>query len=170
MLPTVATPASLNPSVADAPIATVIAINGAGERGAKRSSAKMITSTQMAIAIVATEACGSSCAIANKSRKNPVFSICTPSSFGIWSTTITNPMADLKPVRTGSEMKFATKPSLSTDAATSITPVRTASVALATIRAPESPPGTARPSSAATRIASVVVVLTLSGRDVPSSA
>ena len=79
-------------------------------------------------------------------------------------------MPDLKPVSTGSEMKLATKPSRSTDAATSMAPMSTASVAPAAIRAPGSPPGTARPSSAAARIAIVVVVLTLSGRDVPSSA
>ena len=33
-----------------------------------------------------------------------------PSSFGIWSRTITHPMPALNPTRTGSEMKFATNP------------------------------------------------------------
>ena len=33
-----------------------------------------------------------------------------PSSFGTWSSTITSPMPALNPVRTGSEMKLATKP------------------------------------------------------------
>ena len=79
-------------------------------------------------------------------------------------------MADLKPVSTGSEMKFATNPSRSTLAATSISPTSTASVAAASASSPASPPGTARPSAEPVRMAIVVVVLTLSGRDVPSSA
>ena len=79
-------------------------------------------------------------------------------------------MPDLNPVSTGSEMKSATKPSRSTAAATRNAPQTIASVALAAISAPASAPGAARPNSATVRIASVVVVLTLSARDVPSSA
>ena len=56
------------------------------------------------------------------------------------------------------------------DASPSRTPTRTDSVAAAAMSAAASPPGAARPSSAAVRIAIVVVVLTLSGRDVPSKA
>ena len=77
--------------------------------------------------------CGRCCTIASKSRKKPALSMWMPSSFGIWSTTITRPMPDLNPVSTGSEMKFATKPSRSTDAATSMAPISTASVAPAAI-------------------------------------
>ena len=49
-------------------------------------------------------------------------------------------------------------------------PTSTESVAATPIRLAASPPGAARPSSAAVRMAMVVVVLTLSGREVPSSA
>ena len=50
------------------------------------------------------------------------------------------------------------------------TPTSIASVADAAISSPADPPGAAWPSAAALRIAIVVVVLTLSGRDVPSAA
>ena len=93
-----------------------------------------------------------------------------PSSFGTWSTTITRPMPDLNPVSTGSEMKFATKPSRSTVASTSTSPTMTDSVAAATASSADPPPGAASASADAVRMAMVVVVLTLSGRDVPSSA
>ena len=83
---------------------------------------------------------------------------------------MTTPMPDLKPVRTGSEMKFAMKPSRSNEPSASRTPTSTDSVAAATIRAAGSPPGAERASCEAVRMAMVVVVLTLSGRDVPSSA
>ena len=81
---------------------------------------------------------------------------------------MTRPMPDLNPVRTGSEMKFATKPRRSADAISSRTPTSTASVAEAVTSSAPPPPGATRPSSAAVRMASVVVVLTLSTRDVPS--
>ena len=93
-----------------------------------------------------------------------------PSSFGIWSTTITRPMPDLNPVSTGSEMKLATKPSRSADASTSIAPTRIASVADAATRSAAAAFGAASPRAAADKIAIVVVVLTLSGREVPSTA
>ncbi len=67
-------------------------------------------------------------------------------------------------------MKFATKPSRNADAATNTTPTIAVSTAVAPNIAVGSPSGTASPSCAAVRIASVVVVLTDSGRDVPSSA
>ena len=67
-------------------------------------------------------------------------------------------------------MKFATKPSRRSEANTSIAPTNIAKVAPAIANSAAPPLGTASPSSAAARMASVVVVLTLSGRDVPSSA
>ena len=54
--------------------------------------------------------------------------------------------------------------------ATSRMPTSTDSVAAAAIRLAGSPPGADRPSCAAVRMAMVVVVLTLRGRDVPSRA
>ncbi|CAG4902349.1 hypothetical protein R69919_03066 [Paraburkholderia gardini] len=93
-----------------------------------------------------------------------------PSSFGIWSTTMTIAIPALNPVSTGPEMKFARKPSRNTDASTRITPTINVSVAVAIISSAGLPSGAARPSAAATRMASVVVVLTPSGRDVPVNA
>ncbi len=84
-----------------------------------------------------------------------------PRSFGTWSSTMTTPMPALKPIRTGSEMKLATKPSRRTDATTRIAPTRSVSVAEARRRDCRVPPPAATPlSSAPTRMAIVVVVLT----------
>ena len=93
-----------------------------------------------------------------------------PSSFGTWSSTITSPIPALKPVRTGTDMKLATKPRRSTEATISRLPVSAVSVAVAVISRPGSPSGTTSASWAATKIAKVVVELTLSTRDVPSNA
>jgi hypothetical protein len=79
-------------------------------------------------------------------------------------------MPDLKPINTGSEMKLATKPKRNTDASTSIAPTSIARVAPAASNAAVPPSGTASPNAAAASMAMVVVVLTLSGREVPSSA
>ena len=76
----------------------------------------------------------------------------------------------MNPVSTGSEMKFATNPSRSADASTSIAPTMIASVAAAATSSVAEAFGTASPRAAADRIAIVVVVLTLNGRDVPSTA
>ena len=130
----------------------------------------MSTSSSTASSSVASDVSGSSCVIARRSRKNPAFSMCTPSSFGIWSTTITRPMPDLNPVSTGSEMKLATKPSRSTAASHEQCADEDRERRAGHDQRAASPPGAARPSSAAARIAIVVVVLTLSGREVPSSA
>jgi len=83
---------------------------------------------------------------------------------------MTSPMPALKPVSTGVDMKFARNPSRRTDAPISSTPVSAVSVAAATVSLTGSPSGTANPSCAPVRIASVVVELTLSTRDVPMSA
>ena len=79
-------------------------------------------------------------------------------------------MPALKPVSTGVDMKFATKPSRSSRAASSIAPTSAVSVAVAVISRAGSPSGTVSPSCVPARIASVVVELTLSTREVPSSA
>ena len=77
-------------------------------------------------------------------------------------------MPALKPVSTGAEMNVATNPSRSMRAPTSSAPTSNVNVAVATASFTGSPSGTARPSSVPVRIASVVVELTLSTRDVPS--
>ena len=167
--PTVATPCAGRSSSAEAAIAAATATSGAGTRGTKCSSPKISTTTAAETASVTRDVCGRCARIAKMSRKKPVLSMCTPSSFGNWSTTITNPMPDLNPTSTGSEMKFATKPSRSTQAASSTSPTITASVAAATSRSTPAPRATV-PNADPARIAIVVVVLTLSGREVPSSA
>ena len=83
---------------------------------------------------------------------------------------MTIPMPALKPVRTGAEMKFATKPSFSTDAIARIAPASAVSVAVATMSFAGSPSGTAIANCVAVRMVSVVVELTLRTRDVPRNA
>ena len=104
------------------------------------------------------------------SAKKPCLVMWTPSSLGSWSSTITRPIPALKPVSTGVEMKFATKPRRSSRASSSIAPTRAASVAVAVTSLPGSLSGTARPNCVPARMASVVVELTLSTREAPSSA
>ena len=79
-------------------------------------------------------------------------------------------MPALKPDSTGSEMKVARKPRRRTDASTSSTPTINASVAEARRSIAGSPSGTTNARLAPVRIAIVVVVLTLSTRELPSTA
>ena len=79
-------------------------------------------------------------------------------------------MPDLNPVKTGLEMKLATKPSRSTEANISITPVIAVKVAVAVSSRAGSPSGTTSASCVPVRMASVVVELTLRTRDVPIKA
>src|SRR5262245_1275474 len=79
-------------------------------------------------------------------------------------------MPALKPVSTGDEMKFATKPNRNSRANTNIAPTSAVSVAVAVTSFAGSPSGTASPSCVPARMASVVVELTLKTRDEPSSA
>jgi len=83
---------------------------------------------------------------------------------------ITTAIAALNPTSTGSEMKLAMKPNRSTAATTSMTPTRTASAVPAATSPAVSAPGMTSRSADPTRIAIVVVVLTLSERDVPRNA
>ena len=106
----------------------------------------------------------------SRSGKKPCLVMWVPRSLGIWSSTITRPMPALNPVNTGAEMKSATNPRRITRASTSIAPTSAVSVAVAVTSLAGSPSGTTSASSVPARIASVVVELTLSTRDVPSSA
>ena len=94
----------------------------------------------------------------------------TPSNFGIWSSTMTNAIPALKPIKTGSEMKLATKPNRRSAASRRMAPTRRVRVADAFVNEVGSPATATRLSAVAARMASVVVVLTLSGRDVPTIA
>ena len=110
------------------------------------------------------------CTTLRRSWKNPCLVIWMPRSFGTWSSTITSPIPALKPVSTGAEMKLATNPRRISLARISIAPTSAVRVAVAVTSFAGSPSGTARPSWVPARIASVVVELTLSTRDEPSSA
>ena len=88
-----------------------------------------------------------------------------PSSLGSWSRMMTTPIPALNPIRTGSEMKLATKPRRRAHAATRIAPTSSDSVADARRSACGSPAALER--LAPVRMASVVVVLTLNTLDVP---
>jgi hypothetical protein len=83
---------------------------------------------------------------------------------------MTTPMPALKPTSTGSEMKFATNPNRNADASVSRMPTSSVNVTAACRSAAGSPFGTTCASSVPVRIAIVVVVLTLSTREVPSTA
>ena len=106
------------------------------------STAKVAAAT----ASVIIDVWGRCCVTLTRSRKKFCLVMWIPSSFGTWSSTITRPMPALKPVSTGVEMKVATKPSLSTRAASSIAPTSAVSVAVAVMSCPRSPSGTVRPS------------------------
>ena len=123
-----------------------------------------------ATASVNSEVSGTCCATLRRSRKKPCFAMWIPRSFGIWSSTITRPIPALKPVRTDVEIKLATNPRRISLARSSIAPTNAVRVAVAVTSFAGSPSGTARPSCVPARIASVVVELTLSTRDEPSSA
>ena len=123
-----------------------------------------------ATASVISAVSGMCCATLTTSKKKPRLAMWIPRSFGTWSSTITKPIPALKPVSTGAEMKLATNPRRISLASNSIAPTSPVSVAVAVTSFAGSPSGTARPSCVPARIASVVVELTLSTRDEPSSA
>ena len=170
MSPTVDTPKSLKPKNQDAAIPPPTAANGAGECGHRRSIPARAISAISATASVSSEVSGMCWMMLSASWKNPCLVIWMPSSLGIWSRTMTQPIPALKPVRTGVEMKLATKPRRSSEAATRIRPVSAERVAAAVISRAGSPSGTARPSWVPAKMASVVVELKLRTREVPSSA
>ena len=146
------------------------ATSGAGECGQRHSMPISTMKVAAATASVSSEVSGMCCTTLSRSGKKPCLVMWMPSSLGTWSSTITRPIPALKPVSTGVEMKFATKPRRSAAASISIAPTSTASVAVAVTSLAGSPSGTASPSCVPARIASVVVELTLSTRDEPSSA
>ena len=90
-----------------------------------------------------------------------------PTSFGTWSSTMTSPMPALKPVSTGVDMKFATKPEPEDRRADQQHAGQRGQRRGCAVSLTGSPSGTTNPSCAPVRIASVVVELTLSTRDVP---
>ncbi len=168
--PTVDTPSAFRPSSQDAAMPPPTATKGAGECGHRRSMPISTSSVAAATASVASDESGMCCATERRSAKNPCLWMWMPSSLGIWSSTMTRPMPALKPVRTGVEMKLATKPRRISRATSNIAPTRAVSVAVATRSRAGSPSGTASPSSVPARIANVVVELTLSTRDDPRKA
>ena len=168
--PTVETPSAFSPKNHDAAMPPPTATSGAGECGHSRSMPISTANVAAATASVISEVPGTCCATLRTSAKNPCLVMWIPRSFGTWSSTITRPIPALKPVSTGVEMKLATNPRRSNRASNSIAPTSAVSVAVAVTSFAGSPSGTTRPSCVPARIASVVVELTLSTRDEPSSA
>ena len=168
--PTVDTPSAFSPNSHDAAMPPPTATRGAGECGHSFSMPISTANVAAATASVSSDVSGRCCTTLATSRKNPCLSMWMPSSFGTWSSTITRPMPALKPVSTGVEMKFATNPRFSSRATISIAPTSAVSVAVAVTSFAGSPSGTASPNWVPARMASVVVELTESTRDVPSSA
>lgn len=170
MSPTVSTPRALRPSSAVPAIPAPTANRGAGSLGQKCSIPTSSTIMIAPTASVMPEVRGSPATIDPTLDRNVPLWKWIPRSLGIWSTTITSPTPALNPMRTGSEMKLATKPSRRSAAATRMMPARNEIAAEAAISAPASAPEATCASSAPTRIASVVDVLTERTRDVPTSA
>ncbi len=168
--PTVSTPIAFRPRSAEAAIASAMPMSGAGARGAQRRPARMIARTASPVANVASDSCGSSRPIATRSRKKPALAMWMPSSLDSWSVTITSPMPALNPTSTGWDMKLATKPMRRNAASTSIAPASRASVPATTVACSGPAPRAASPIAVATRIAIVLVVETLSTRELPSRA
>ena len=168
--PTVETPDPDRSKYQEAAIATAIATSDAGEWGHHRSKPITTASVARPTASVRSEVAGRCCAIARRSAKKPCLAMCSPNSLGTWSSTMTSAIPALKPVSTGVEMKVATNPSRRIRAAIRNAPTSSVSVAVAMASLTASPSGTARPSSVPVRMASVVVELTLSTRDVPRNA
>ena len=77
---------------------------------------------------------------------------------------------EAEPQQPAEDHERADKPSRNNEARTSKPPTISVNIAEALRRDDGSAPGTTSPSSVAVRTAMVVVVLTLSGRDVPISA
>ncbi|BBT80326.1 hypothetical protein WP8S18E11_19920 [Aeromonas veronii] len=83
---------------------------------------------------------------------------------------ITNPIPPLKPTSTGKEIKLATNPNRNTAASISNIPTSMVRVAVTVSSRSGSPSGTTIPNWVAVRMASVLVELTLSTLEEPSSA
>jgi hypothetical protein len=119
------------PNRPNAAIPAATAISGAGRRGVKRSSPSRITIVAIPTASAASDVSGRLSAMRSRFWRKFPFAKWTPSSFGTWSSTITVPIPALKPISTGSEMKFATKPRRSSEASARKPPTRSVNVAVA---------------------------------------
>ena len=170
MSPTVETPSACRPKNHAAAIPAPSAMSGAGARGQKRSIPIRTRNVAAATASVISEVPALCCTTWRRSAKNPSLVMWMPNSFGTWSSTITSPIPALKPVSTGAEIKLATNPRRNSRATSNTAPTNAVSVAVAITSFAGSPSGTIRPSSVPVRMASVVVELTLSTREEPSSA
>ena len=99
--PTSETPIAFSPKNHAAAIPPATATSGAGECGHRRSMPISTTKVATATASVIIDVCGRCCTTLTTSRKKPCLVMWIPSSFGIWSSTMTSPMPALKPVSTG---------------------------------------------------------------------
>jgi hypothetical protein len=94
----------------------------------------------------------------------------TPSTLPSWLAAMTNPMPALKPASTGDEMKSARNPRCSRPATKRMPPTSRASSEAVAAARPVSPAVPTSTSAPAVRMEMVEVELTLSGREVPTSA
>ena len=169
MWPTSSTPRAFRPSSDAPPIPAATATSGAGNRGKKRARPSRIATVATVTASVGSEVSETCARVASRLRPKVPRAMWKPRSFGTWSRTMTTPIPALNPVRTGSEMKLAMKPSRRSEATRRIAPTSSVSVADTRNRAAASPPAATSPNSAPARIAIVVVVLTLNTLEVPSA-
>ncbi len=143
------------------------ATSGPGTLGAQRRSPSSRTTVAAATASVDRLAAGSWATAHTSLPKTLSPLTATPSTFPSWPTATVIPIPILKPVSTGREMKSATKPRCNQPASSNSPPETMASV---DATASGSAPAGARPIAVAVRIEMVEVVLTDSGRELPSSA
>ncbi len=159
------TPLDTRSKAETARIPPTTATSAPGIRGEKRRSARRRAIVATLSTTVAPFASPSCCNADRTSWKKVSPVTDTPSSFPSWLAAITRPVPILNPVRIGSEMKSARKPSLKTPATSKKQPTSTARVAAAVAA---SVAVVATPAMAvAVRMANVDVVETLSARDVP---
>jgi hypothetical protein len=168
--PTSATPRSSRSANPTSAIPTTTTTSGPGTLGAQRRSPSSTASPPRARATVAGLASPSCRSADHAWAKKLSPSTRTPSTLPSWLAAMTSPMPALKPASTGEEMKSARNPRRSRPAATRMPATSRASSEAVAAARPGSSAAPAWASASAVRMEMVEVELTLSGREVPSSA
>lgn len=166
--PTCATPRASRPSTAEAAMLSATQTRGAESRGKRRGTARRTATPARATSTVTPCASGSSRGSSSTVPTVVLLVTWTPSTDFNCPTMMTTPTPASKPTSTGFEMKLARNPSRSSRATIRTPPTSRASVA-ATAGAPPPAPLAERAATwAAVNIARADVVVTLSGRELPS--
>ncbi len=159
--PTTSTPCEERLNTADTTIAATTMIDIPGARGAKRLSAN--SATMLASPTIVVTSCAS---LTESITFDPLGA---PNSAGSCLPMITRPSPNRNPIMTGLETKSEIAPRPRAPPSTRMTPARTASAADSSANSATSP--CASGATAAALSAEVAVVaLTISVREVPSSA